>query len=218
VIGKAQKKTVPDSAQPIPKEFTIQVSAQPEEAGLGSMANIFFDGLTGLASGAGFLSGLIDVLKTFQYDMGDIAFNMTDWAAPGWKLGGWNAASTTAVVMTGGLSCDSPYGPWEFSSEATTSQGGTSSSSFMVPFSEDGNATATHNEHVTLPIAKMVGDFNGTGNVTITPALGGYRMDFGPMRMTGKACANGICAPYDETKKAWTINIVPADPGECPAP
>lgn len=41
VIGRAQKITIPDSAQPVNKEFSIIVSAQPEEAGLGSMANVF---------------------------------------------------------------------------------------------------------------------------------------------------------------------------------
>jgi hypothetical protein len=86
VIGKGQNKTIPDSAKPVDKEFSIHVSAQPEEAGLGSMANIFFDGLTGLAGGAGFLSGLIDVLKTFTYDMGEIVLPLTDWETQGYKV------------------------------------------------------------------------------------------------------------------------------------
>lgn len=218
VIGKGQRKTIPDSAPPVPKEFSINVSAQPEEAGLGSMANIFFDGLTGLAGGAGFLSGLIDVLKTFTYDMGEIVLPLTDWVTTGWRIEGWTEMSFNSMVMTGGLSCDSPYGPWEFSSEGTTSQGGTGSSTFKVPFSEDGNTTATHNEHTTLPSAQAIGDWNGTPKVTITPISGGYRMDFGPDHMTGTSCALGQCQNVDTVKKAWGTTIVPADPGECPQP
>jgi hypothetical protein len=86
VIGKGQNKTIPDSASPVDKEFSFNVSAQPEEAGLGSMANIFFDGLTGLAGGAGFLSGLIDVLKTFTYDMGEFVLPLTDWETRSYKV------------------------------------------------------------------------------------------------------------------------------------
>jgi hypothetical protein len=100
VIGKGQNKTIPDSAPPVDKEFSINVSAQPEEAGLGSMANIFFDGLTGLAGGAGFLSGLIDVLKTFTYDMGEIVLPLTDWETQGWKVldPGYPGATRSGVV------------------------------------------------------------------------------------------------------------------------
>jgi hypothetical protein len=136
----------------------------------------------------------------------------------GWKLEGWQDASFTGTLITGGLSCDSPYGPWEFSVEGTTSQGGTGSSTFKVPFSEDGNTTASHNEHTTLPSANAVGDWNGTPKVTIVPVPGGYRMDFGPEHMTGTFCAKGICQPVDLDKKAWNTNIVPADPGECSQP
>jgi len=136
----------------------------------------------------------------------------------GWKLEGWNEMSLNGFIMTGGLSCDSPYGPWEFGSEGTTSQGGTGSSTFKVPFSEDGNATATHNEHTTLPSVNNVGDWNGIPKVTITPVIGGYRMDFGPDHMTGSSCTLGQCQNVDTVKKAWSINIVPAEPGECPQP
>ncbi len=85
LIGKGQKKTIPESAPPVDKEFSIILSAQPEEAGLGSMANIFFGGLGGLANAPAFLSSLIDVLKTFHYDMGEMVLRVTDWSYTGWK-------------------------------------------------------------------------------------------------------------------------------------
>ena len=80
VIGKAQTQTIPDDAPAVDKEAIIRLRAQPEEAGLGSMANIFFGGLGIITGGAaGFLSSLIDVLKTFTYDMGEKALPVTDW-------------------------------------------------------------------------------------------------------------------------------------------
>jgi hypothetical protein len=218
VLGKHQKKEIPLSAPSVQKEFSVIVSSQIEEAGAGSMFNIFFSGLGALSGGVPFLRSLINILKTFQYDMGEYVFSLTDWVTTGWRIEGWTEMSFNSMVMTGGLSCDSPYGPWEFSSEGTTSQGGTGSSTFKVPFSEDGNTTATHNEHTTLPSSQLVGDWNGTPKVTITPISGGYRMDFGPDHMTGSWCALGQCQPVDLIKKAWGTTIVPADPGECPPP
>ena len=88
LIGRAQKKTIPKSAPPVYKEFSIIVSAQPEEAGLGSMANIFFGGLGGLGGASAFLSSLIDVLKTFHYDMGEKVLPLTDWETPGYRASG----------------------------------------------------------------------------------------------------------------------------------
>ncbi|HCC79262.1 MAG: hypothetical protein A2X25_15545 [Chloroflexi bacterium GWB2_49_20] len=220
VIGKAQRETIPDSAPPVDKEFSIRLSAQPEEAGLGSMANIFFGGLGVITGGAaGFLSSLIDVLKTFHYDMGEKVLPLIDWETTGWKVEPFNDPSVDGFEITGGLNCDSPYGPWEFKTEGTTSQGGTISQTWKIPFSADGNTTATQNEHLTLPSVGMVGDYNGTPKVTIIPVPGGYRMDFGSFRMTGSTCvANNPCQPYDNVKNAWTANIIPADPGQCPNP
>ncbi len=120
----------------------------------------------------------------------------------GWKVETWNDVSRPGIKMTGGLNCSSPYGPWELKTQATTAQGGTSSVTITIPFSADGNTTATQNEHVTLPIAGMVGDYNGTPKVTITQTPGGYRMDFASFRMTGSTCAlNNPCQSYDSSQE-----------------
>jgi hypothetical protein len=135
----------------------------------------------------------------------------------GWQVETWNDVSLPGFKMTGGLSCSSPFGPWEFKTEGTTSQGGTTLQTITIPYSVDGNTTATQAEHLTLPIAGMVGDFKGNPKVTIVQTPGGYRMDFASFRMTGKTCAlNNPCQPYDQVKNAWSANIIPADPGQCP--
>jgi hypothetical protein len=135
----------------------------------------------------------------------------------GWKVETWNDVSMPGFKLTGGLSCISPYGPWEFKTEGTTSQGGTTSQTFTIPYSVDGNTIATQAERLTLPIAGMVGDYKGNPKVTFVQTPEGYRMDFAPFRMTGSTCVtNGKCQAYDQVKNAWSTNIVPADPGQCP--
>jgi hypothetical protein len=79
VLGAHQKRDIPETAPPVDKLFSVIIKAQPEEAGFGTMANIFYDGLTGLANASGFLSALIDILKTFSYNMGEREFVVTDW-------------------------------------------------------------------------------------------------------------------------------------------
>lgn len=75
VLGRHQRRNVPACALPVMKEFSILVSAQPEEAGLSSMASIFFDGLTGSP-----LSGLMDVLKTLHWKETELVFRVEDWS------------------------------------------------------------------------------------------------------------------------------------------
>lgn len=81
VVGAPQKQDVPDTAESTPKEFSVLIKAQPEEAGINSIANIFFDGLSfGTAPGmAAALTSLVDLLKTFTYDMGEYYFDLKDW-------------------------------------------------------------------------------------------------------------------------------------------
>jgi hypothetical protein len=220
VIGKAQRQTIPDDAPAVDKEFVIRLRAQPEEAGLGSMANIFFGGLGIITGGAaGFLSSLIDVLKTFTYDMGERALPVTDWGTQGWKIKDWvpglqNLSGGITLTMTGGLSCSSPFGPWDFSSESTDPTG-SGFRGYTIPFSE-GNSTGSVHDRATRD--KCVFDSIGTFTVSITPNTGGYRMEMGPPPMAGTVCCNGVCQSYNTTLNAWGVDIVPADPGQCTQP
>jgi hypothetical protein len=87
VLGRGQKKQLPDSVKPVDKEFSVIVSAQPEPANGNSIANIFFGGLSfGTAPGvASAISALVDMLKTFRWDLGEHVFRLTDWKIPGFR-------------------------------------------------------------------------------------------------------------------------------------
>ncbi|HVQ36322.1 MAG TPA: hypothetical protein VMS31_02240 [Pyrinomonadaceae bacterium] len=108
LYGAPQKRDLPSTAKEVKKEFSVHVKAQPEEAGLNSMLNIFFGGLTfGAApSKAGGFGSAIDIAKGFQYDMGEYFFNMTDWQSKGYR-----ATGRTADVVYSGVICslDKPF-------------------------------------------------------------------------------------------------------------
>jgi hypothetical protein len=87
VLGQGQKKQLPDSVKPVDKEFSVIVSAQPEAATGNTIANIFFSGLSvGTSPGvASAISALIDMLKTFRWDLGGHVFRLVDWKMPGFR-------------------------------------------------------------------------------------------------------------------------------------
>ena len=96
--GSPRKKDLSNkSPRAVDEEYSVFVSAQPEEAGLNSMANIFFGGLVfGASPGpAGLISSLIDILKTFSYDMGEHVFPITDWMI------GYNASGGQGIDIIG---------------------------------------------------------------------------------------------------------------------
>ena len=101
IFGAPQRRDLPESAKPVDKEISIYVKAQPEEAGLNSMLNIFFGGLTfGAApSKAGGFGSAIDIAKGFQYDMGEYVFRLTDWQS------GYRATGKTMDVTYSGVIC-----------------------------------------------------------------------------------------------------------------
>ena len=103
LFGAPQKRDLPKTVKPVDKEFSVHVKAQPEEAGLNSMLNIFFGGLTfGTApSKAGGFGSAIDIAKGFQYDMGEYYFNLTDW-----KTNGYRATGQDGEVVYSGVICD----------------------------------------------------------------------------------------------------------------
>lgn len=102
LFGAPQKREVPQTAKPVEKEFSVYVKAQPEETGLNSMLNIFFDGLTfGTApTSNGAIGSAIDIAKGFQYDMGEYAFKLTDW-----KTNGYRATGGTGDAVYSGVIC-----------------------------------------------------------------------------------------------------------------
>ena len=89
VIGKAQSHTIPDTAKPFQREFVIGVEAQTQATDLSSIISTFIDGFKfgSGPSGGGGLKGMLDVLKTVHWDLGDLVFNEKDWFA-GWHVDG----------------------------------------------------------------------------------------------------------------------------------
>ena len=83
VLGKAQKATIPETATPAMREFSIVVQAQPEAANGNSIANTFFDSLMFWAApgGAGAVNAAVDVAKTFHWDLGELVFPLIDWSS-----------------------------------------------------------------------------------------------------------------------------------------
>jgi hypothetical protein len=108
IFGAPQKRDLPQTAKPVDKEFSIYVKAQPEEAGLNSMLNIFFGGLTfgTKPSGAGGFGSAVDIAKGFQYDMGEYVFNLKDWSSQGYRATGGTADVTYSGVI---CSLDKPF-------------------------------------------------------------------------------------------------------------
>lgn len=99
---------MPEDAKRVEKEFSVHVKAQPEEAGLNSMLNIFFGGLTfGAApTKAGGFGSAIDIAKGFQYDMGEYVFRLTDWQQKGYRASG----QVEDMVFSGVIcSLDAPF-------------------------------------------------------------------------------------------------------------
>jgi len=98
IIGRTQKKDVKDSAKAQDLEFSVHVKAQPEESGLNSMANMFYNGLAfgagGMVANAGLIGPIIDMLKLVRYDLGEYYFPMVDWVTQGWKAAGTSNEAT----------------------------------------------------------------------------------------------------------------------------
>jgi hypothetical protein len=82
VQGCRQKQEIPEDAQPMMREFTIRVSAQPEAITGDTIANVFFSGLSfGAGDREALISGIVDIVKTFHWDLGEHPYPLKDWLA-----------------------------------------------------------------------------------------------------------------------------------------
>ena len=155
LFGAPQKHDIPATAKPINKEFSVYVKAQPEEAGLNSMLNIFFGGLTfGAApSAAGGFGSAIDIAKGFQYDMGEYVFNLTDWGQQGYRAAGQDGPTSYSGVV---CSLEKPFAV-------------TATNSFLLyplKFVPSGGTAGTLSYDTTYKMLTMT----GTGTYTIEGA------------------------------------------------
>lgn len=83
VLGRTLARPVPACASPGIQEFSLIVSAQPEEVSLTSMISIFFDGLGGPK---GLPGAMLGALKTAHWKETEIFFSVQDWSATAYCL------------------------------------------------------------------------------------------------------------------------------------
>lgn len=81
VQGCRQKRILPDSVLPYIREFSIHASGQPEAVTADTLGNVFFGGFTfGAAPSArALISAIVDILKTFHWDLGEHTYRLRDW-------------------------------------------------------------------------------------------------------------------------------------------
>lgn len=103
ILGRAQKRTIPDSAKPMEAEYSFFVEAQPEKEDIGSIANMFWGSLkaAGGANPAGLAGPIAQLAKVAYWSLGEQPFIVTDWKPPGWKVSG----SKDEAVFSGQV-CD----------------------------------------------------------------------------------------------------------------
>jgi len=109
-----------------------------------------------------------------------------DKCSPGWKVDMTQTGWYTPTSRYTGLSCASPYGPWEIKLEGTGG-GGEVHGSYHIPFAENKKVTATFEDHGTAVGGLDGFDRVGTADAIISPDNGDYQIKLGPMKVTGKA-------------------------------
>jgi hypothetical protein len=134
----------------------------------------------------------------------------------GYKIVGWDG-EVDGFISTGGLNCSSPYGPWDLYRKGSSS-GSWGSARDIIPWSKDGNATNMHEELTAIPSTTYYSSARGITKVTITPNGIGYQINFPATRVVGRAWTikPKWSNPINIVHPKWVLNIVPAEPGECP--
>ena len=196
LFGAPQKHNIPDTAKPVNKEFSVYVKAQPEEAGLNSMLNIFFGGVTfGTApSAAGGFGSAIDIAKGFQYDMGEYVFNLTDW-----KPQGYRASGQTADLVYSGVIC-----------------------SLEKPFTVNGSVINYKFEFTPSSATAGTVKISGAGLMVTSAGGGTYTIEGAETdkpRIAMAASALGTSPVGSRTGRGTMyIDLVPLDTDECSKP
>ncbi len=111
LIGRAQKKTLPDSAPEMNDTYTLWISAQPEGITAGSIAGMFWDSLSFwvVPTAASAVAPVVDLLKTMTFDLGDMEFGLTDWGGTGYKITG-----TVDHLVVNDQICGDLLSPFQF--------------------------------------------------------------------------------------------------------
>lgn len=113
-----------------------------------------------------------------------------------------------------GLSCSSPYGPWEIKMEGNGLSG-----SYHILFSGDGKAVETFEEQADAFGGSIGYKEVCSGNSIITPNSEGFQIDLPKFTCTGSMWAGGVTGPIAQPPgPGLTFPITPADPGQCSQP
>jgi len=134
-----------------------------------------------------------------------------------WKIDNTFSAGGTVAHFTG-LSCGSPYGPWEIKEEGTIPQNGISFGTIKIPFAADGKSTAAFDMHLRIEHLKYTADVTANPSSFIVPVGGNYQLTFGAFTYVGTSCVPEVCAPAKDVENpAGSViqKIVPAGQGEC---
>jgi hypothetical protein len=81
VQGKRQAREIPEDAEPWDREFTVQVSAQPEQITGDHIFDAFFAGFSS-PNPYGLLQSVIIALKEKRWDLGEFTYEIRDWREP----------------------------------------------------------------------------------------------------------------------------------------
>ena len=107
IEGIHQKKEIPDGTPEWAREFSIEVEATVEASNGRSIVNTFIDSFVGVGAGpVGLVNPLVDIAKTFRYDLGEQFMPITDWIL------GWKYADQTPLGLLSGDKCDGLGGEW----------------------------------------------------------------------------------------------------------
>ncbi len=105
LIGRAQKKKLPDNAPEQIDSFTLIVSAQPEGINAGSIAGMFWDSLSFWVtpSAASAVAPVVDLLKTMKYSLGEYENLLIDWGGQAYRIAGglddWQTNTAVCNIM-----------------------------------------------------------------------------------------------------------------------
>jgi hypothetical protein len=87
LLGKGQKKDLPEDVDEEIKEYTVGVSAQPDPVTGSSLLKMFFDDLICVASvGFGCADAIADLVKTMHKDLGTFAGQVRDWKKVSYRV------------------------------------------------------------------------------------------------------------------------------------
>jgi hypothetical protein len=170
IEGRRQKKDIPDSAPPVDRTASVQISAQPEAENARSLASTFWDSFVALGSGpVGAVAPIIDVLKGTMFDLGNYQFKVQDWQL------GWTMTTGLLGGTLTGTKCDALDGDWVIN--GGKNQGAlVQTIHFTVTFHENskkGIYEYSNNNVVSAGAGTVVSTINGVGKASITIAKDG---------------------------------------------